>query len=156
MLSVLVEKGAASIVVKVVTLEVATTAELSIMLFEGKQPTQGEGVADALGVGQMERVIGAVGRTQLELAVDTGIGETLIVAFLLSVENGGTGRSVLETLPTGVVAESVVVGIAEVDQLKLDSASVVAGSVVIGTAEINELELVLWLTMMVLVSFVVE
>jgi hypothetical protein len=156
MLSVLVVKGAASIVVEVETSEKVTTAELFIMLFEGKQPTQGEGVADALRVGHMERVIGAVGTTQLELAVDTGIVETLIVAFLLSVENGGMGRSVLETLLTGVVAESVVVGISEVDQLKLDSASVVADSVVVGTAEINELELFLWLTMIVLVSFVVE
>ena len=149
-----------------------STAELSTMLVEGKQPTQAEGVADALGAGtgitlvklegagQTVRVNGAVRAAELELMIlGIGTGEKLIVAFLLSVEKGGAGRSVLETLTTEVVAASVVVeraGVLKLVSESVDADSVVAESVVVGTDEISELELGLWLTMMVLVTCVVE
>lgn len=166
-------KGVESIRVEVET-EEGTTAELSIMLIEGKQPTQAEGVADAVGfgtgntldrldgAGHMVRVNGAVRAAELEsIIVGIGIGEKLIVAFLLSVEKGGAGISVLGTLATEVVAASVVRRAGVVNQLKLvsesvDADSVVAESIVVGTAEISELELGLWLTMIVLVTCVVE
>jgi hypothetical protein len=138
-------KGVAPRAVEVDTPVVVMFVELAIKLNLGKQSVHGVAEADAVGdpgsgkgwirngwlmAGDAEGESDMLDTTssELERAGDMMIGGLVKVAFLLIVENGGTGRRILKKLLTGVVMG----------------------------AEGSDLESVLRVTVSVLVSFVVE